>query len=91
MAQHVLAVGLPEGDLPRRPAAVDDLEVCKMIVAITRTRKLCHLLYTRRWANQAKQPSPFVAWIRPERCDFVKVTKEYFDSRTAAQMIALLS
>ena len=43
-AQHVFVVGMHEGDLPQRPAAVDDLEVCKMIVAITRTRKQCHLL-----------------------------------------------
>jgi ATP-dependent DNA helicase UvrD/PcrA len=77
-AQHVFVVGLHEGDLPRRAAAVDDLEVCKMIVAITRTRKQCHLLYTRRWANHAKRPSPFLAWIRPERREFIKVTKEYW-------------
>jgi hypothetical protein len=76
--QHVFVVGLHEGDLPRRAVAADDLEVCKMIVAITRTRKQCHLLYTRRWSNQAKRPSPFVAWIRPERREFVNVTKEYW-------------
>jgi hypothetical protein len=77
-AQHVCGGGLHEGDLPRRAAAVDDLEVCKMIVAITRTRKQCHLLYTRRWGNRPKRPSPFLAWIRPERREFVSVTKEYW-------------
>jgi hypothetical protein len=49
-----------------------------MIVAITRTRKQCHLLHTKRWADHAKRPSPFLAWIRPERREFVKVTKEYW-------------
>jgi len=77
-AQHVFVVGLHEGDLPRRSAAVDDLEVCKMIVALTRTRKQCHLLYTRRWGNTGSRPSPFLGWIRPERCEFVNVTREYW-------------
>ena len=77
-AQHVFVVGLHEGDLPRRPGAVDDLEVCKMIVAITRTRKQCHLLYTRRWGNAGRRPSPFLGWIRPERREFVNVTREYW-------------
>jgi ATP-dependent DNA helicase UvrD/PcrA len=80
-AQHVFVVGLHEGDLPRRTNAVNDLEVCKMIVAITRTRKQCHLLYTRKWANREKRPSPFLAWIRPERRAFVKVTQEYWQRR----------
>src|SRR5262249_54080020 len=77
-AQHVFVVGLHEGDLPRQPAAVDDLEVCKLIVAITRTRKQCHLVYARRWGNNWKRPSPFLDWIRPERREFVRVTRNYW-------------
>jgi hypothetical protein len=77
-AQHVCVVGLHEGDLPGRPAAADDLEVCKMIVAITRTRKQCRLLYTRRRVNIERRPSPFLGWIRPERREFVNVTREYW-------------
>jgi hypothetical protein len=64
--------------LPRRLAAADDLEVCKMIVAVTRTRKQCHLLYTRRWGKIGRRPSPFLGWIRPERREFVNVTREYW-------------
>ena len=77
-AQHVFIVGLHEGDLPRRPAAVDDLEVCKMIVAITRTRKQCQILYTRRWGNTRKRPSSFLSWIRPEWREFVSVARDYW-------------
>ena len=77
-AQHVFVVGLHEGDLPRRSTAVNDLEVCKMIVAITRTRKQCHLVYTRRWGENWKRRSPFLDWIRPERCEFVRVSSSYW-------------
>jgi hypothetical protein len=66
------------GDLPRQPAAINDLEVCKMIVAITRTRKQCHLIYARRWGNNWKRPSPFLGWIRPERREQLRVTRSYW-------------
>ncbi len=93
-AQHVFVVGLHEGDLPRRPAAVNDLEVCKMIVAITRTRKQCHLLYTRRWGNSGRRPSPFLGWIRPDRREFVSVTRQYLvesPTRCGAAVLRLAS
>lgn len=77
-AQHVFVVGLHEGDLPRQPAAINDLEVCKMIVAITRTRKQCHLIYARRWGNNWKRPSPFLGWIHPERREQLRVTRSYW-------------
>jgi superfamily I DNA/RNA helicase len=77
-AQHVFVVGLHEGDLPRQTAAINDLEVCKMIVAITRTRKQCHLIHARRWGNDWKRPSPFLSWIQPERRKDVKITKDYW-------------
>ncbi len=80
-AQHVFVVGLHDGDLPRRAAAINDLEVCKMIVAITRTRKQCHLLHTRRWGNDWKRPSPFLSWIRPERRELVRVTRDYWQAK----------
>ena len=77
-AQHVFVVGLHEGDLPRQPTAINDLEICKMIVAITRTRKQCHLVYAKRWANNWKRPSPFIGWLRPERREFIRVTRSYW-------------
>jgi hypothetical protein len=77
-AQHVFVVGLHEGDLPRQAAAINDLEVCKMIVAMTRTRKQCHLIHTKRWGNDWKSPSPFLSWIRPGRLEVVRVTKDYW-------------
>lgn len=74
-AQHVFVVGLHEGDIPRQ--VINDLEVCKLLVAITRTRKQCHLLYARRWGNTWKKPSVFLKWIHPERKELVRVTKDF--------------
>ncbi len=62
-AQHVFILGLQDGDLPRNRQAIDDLEVCRFLVAMTRTRKQCHLMYTRNWGGQWKDPSIFIEWI----------------------------
>lgn len=78
-AQHVFVVGLHEGDIPRQ--SINDLEVCKLLVAITRTRKQCYLIHTRRWGNGKKTPSPFLSWIRSERRELVRVTKDYWQVR----------
>jgi len=77
-AQHVFVVGLHEGDLPRNSAAITDLEVSKFIVAITRTRKQCHLIHSKRWGAGWKHSSPFLSWIRPERREDIKVNRDYW-------------
>jgi superfamily I DNA/RNA helicase len=51
-AQHVFVVGMHDGELPRNPASVQDLEICKFIVALTRTRKQCHVLWMTRFSGQ---------------------------------------
>ncbi len=66
-AQYVFVVGLHEGDLPRNPNKIDDIEVCKFLVALTRTRKQCYLLWTRRFAGVIKNPSMFLNWIDRSR------------------------
>ena len=53
-AQHVFIIGLHEGDLPRKRSNIADLEICKFIVALTRTRKQCHLLHTFRWGGDTE-------------------------------------
>src|SRR5262249_39454203 len=62
-AQHVFIIGLHEGDLPCKRSNIADLEICKFIVALTRTRKQCHLLHTFRWGGIQKEVSIFVSWI----------------------------
>lgn len=84
-AQHVFLAGLHNGDLPRDPAAIQDLEVCKFVVGLTRTRKKCTLIHTGRFANKWKSPSTFISWIATKRLEFVKVDKAYWKNLSAAE------
>lgn len=71
-AQHVYIAGLHDGELPHDPAAIKDLEICKFIVGLTRTRKKCTLIHTRNFAGSWKATSSFLKWI--DECRLVKVT-----------------
>jgi len=80
-AQHVFIVGLHAGDLPRDPNNIQDLEICKFLVGLTRTKKQCALFWTKRFANDWKEPSPFLRWIRAERYDAITVDAKYWASQ----------
>jgi superfamily I DNA/RNA helicase len=77
-AQHVYIAGLHNGELPRDPASIDDLEICKFVVGLTRTRKKCTLIRTRNLGKEPKTPSSFISWINPGRLEFVKVNAQYW-------------
>jgi superfamily I DNA/RNA helicase len=77
-AQHVFIVGLHEGDLPRDPKNIQDIEICRLVVGLTRTRKSCALMATKRFADVAKQPSSFVSWIKSNRLRHVPVDAQYW-------------
>lgn len=80
-AQHVFVVGLQEGELPRDRRNIRDLEICRLIVALTRTRKECHLMYTKFFSGKPKRSSLFLNWICYERLQRVRVDKTYWTSR----------
>jgi superfamily I DNA/RNA helicase len=71
-AGHVFIVGVHNGSMPKDAAAIKDVEISQFIVALTRTRKQCHIV-SNRWLvapvdkNQkfipAFQKSAFVTWI----------------------------
>ena len=77
-AQHVYIAGLHDGELPHDPASIKDLEICKFVVGLTRTRKKCTLLRTRNFAGNWKSPSSFISWIDPARLEFIKVDAKYW-------------
>jgi hypothetical protein len=62
-AEHVFVVGLNDGDFPRDPQAVTPTEVCELVVALSRTRKACHLVSCRRFGAQLRSPSTFLGWL----------------------------
>lgn len=75
-AMHVFIVGLQQGTLPGR--VVKDVDVCKFVVALTRTRRQCHLLYTTRFASKVSVPSDFISWIADSRKEHIAVNKTYW-------------
>jgi superfamily I DNA/RNA helicase len=77
-AQHVFIAGLHDRELPHDPASIKDLEICKFVVGLTRTRKKCTLIHTRRFGNAWKLPSSFISWIDDARLDFIKIDKVYW-------------
>ncbi len=76
-AQYVFIVGLHNGDLPRNTERIDDIEICKFLVALTRTRKQCYILWTGRFAGKRKAPSEFLRWIDGSRKEYTYVDNAY--------------
>lgn len=79
-AQHVFIVGLHETEFPKDAAHITDLEVCKFIVALTRTRKECHLMSTGRFGDKWKNPSLFIDWVPHAFSSTITVNKDYWTS-----------
>ncbi|MEX0981362.1 MAG: ATP-dependent helicase [Bacteroidales bacterium] len=52
---HVFIVGANDGSIPKfeKEDEVKDIECCKFVVALTRTRKQCHII-SNRWLNSPK-------------------------------------
>ena len=65
-AEHVFVVGLSNRHFPVNPGSVSDDEICEFLVALSRTRKQCHLVSTRIFAGPPPlRPSLFLAWVAP--------------------------
>lgn len=77
-AQHVYIVGLHDGDIPRHPDDIQDIEICRFIVGLTRTRKSCTLIHTARFAGQQKSLSSLVRWIDAGRFTEVWVNRDFW-------------
>lgn len=78
-AQHVFICGLQNGYLPKIPNKISDIEVCKLLVAITRTRKQCHLIFTKNFAGKRVEPSVFLNWIERKNYEFINVNRKYWE------------
>ena len=70
-AAHVYIVGIHSGCLPKSALQISDVEVAQFVVALTQTRKLCHLISNRWMVSPVLdgkrvprfESSPFVDWI----------------------------
>jgi superfamily I DNA/RNA helicase len=77
-AGHVFIVGANNGSLPKNADAITDIEISQFIVALTRTRKQCHIV-SNKWLFSPKDkngkfvPSftetEFLSWLPNELID----------------------
>lgn len=77
-AQHVFILGMQNGNLPRDPSSITDIEVCKFLVALTRTRKQCQILCTNNFAGKSIDTSVFIQWLPKDQVEFIKINKDYW-------------
>jgi superfamily I DNA/RNA helicase len=77
-AQYVFLIGMHSGEIPRNAAAVQDIEICRFLVGMTRTKKKCSILVTNRFGQEYKTRSEFLSWISPERFEGKKVNAAYW-------------
>ena len=78
-ASHVFVVGFNNEHFPRDASAITDEEICCFLVALSRTRKQCHLISCGRLGNEPRQASHFARWIADE-LENVSVNAAYFAS-----------
>jgi hypothetical protein len=63
-AEHVFVVGCVDGHFPENPADPSDQEISQFLVALSRTRKACHLISCKVFYPQTTlRPSLFVRWL----------------------------
>jgi len=62
-AGHVFIVGFNNEHFPRHHDSITDYEVCCLLVALSRTRKQCHLVSCGRWKGIQVQVSAFFDWL----------------------------
>jgi hypothetical protein len=76
-AAHVYIVGFNNLHMPRDPKKVTDDEVCQFLVALSRTRKLCHVVSCGRLGQERREVSVFSKWL-DEHLEWIDVNAEYF-------------
>lgn len=77
-AQQVFIVGFQNGSLPFNPKSISDIEICKLLVALTRARKQCHILTTRNFGGKWIQFSEFINWLGKECISELNIDKNYW-------------
>jgi superfamily I DNA/RNA helicase len=75
-AEHVFIIGMNNSHFPRHADAVTDDEVCSLVVALSRTRKRCHVISFRWFGKDFLSPSLFLNWIGPH-LETLTVNRDY--------------
>jgi superfamily I DNA/RNA helicase len=76
-AEHCLIIGLSDGIFPINPKKVNDTDICKFLVALTRAKRSCCLVtnseFTRLLKRLVYRPSSFVSLLPADELE----TKKY--------------
>jgi superfamily I DNA/RNA helicase len=76
-AAHVYIVGFNNLHMPRDPKKITDEEICQFLVALSRTRKLCHVVSCGRLGQERREVSEFAKWIG-NHLEWLEVNADYF-------------
>jgi superfamily I DNA/RNA helicase len=77
-AQYVFLVGVHSGEIPGDATNIRDIEICRFLVGLTRTKKKCDVLVSRNAMGNWKQRSEFLGWIHQSRFQTTQVNAAYF-------------
>jgi superfamily I DNA/RNA helicase len=77
-AQYVFLIGVHSGELPAKAEDIKDIEICRFLVGLTRTKKKCTILCTKNAMGEFKKPSEFLGWIDAARFEKRLVDAEYW-------------
>jgi superfamily I DNA/RNA helicase len=77
-AQYVFLAGVHSGELPNDAESIEDIEICRFLVGLTRTKKKCSILVTENAMGQYKSRSEFIAWIDAKRFSEKRIDAAYW-------------
>ena len=77
-AQYVFLIGLHWREIPINHSQNDDIEICRFLVGLRRTKKKCDVLFAKNAMGKWKNRSEFLDWIRQERFQNLQVNAAYF-------------
>ena len=75
-AQYVFIVGVNEGHFPRKNPP-QDIDIFRLIVGLTRTRKRCYMISCNHFGSERLNPSIYKAWLGKELSKEIYVDKDY--------------
>jgi len=75
-AQYVFIVGVNENHFPQKIPS-SNRDVCRLIVALTRTRKKCYVISCNRFGGEQLYPSIFSEWLKGQLSEEIYVNVNY--------------
>ena len=75
-AQCVFIVGVNNKHFPQRTPP-SNMEIYKLIVALTRTRKRCYMISCNMFAGEALEPSIYKTWLKDELSEEIYVDRKF--------------